>query len=35
MIGVLYNKRWCINVLPCLTVWFTKRGGDAPSRSKL
>ena len=29
------NKRWCINVLPCLTVWFTKRGGNAPVRSKL
>ena len=37
-IGVHYspaNKRWCINVLSCLTVWFTKRGGDAPVRSKL
>ena len=32
-----YNatKRWCINVLPCLTVWFTKRGGTVPTRSKL
>jgi len=37
-VGAHYSaatKRWCINVLPCLTVWFTKRGGDAPVRSKL
>lgn len=25
-----HNKRWCINLLPCLTVWITKPGGKAP-----
>lgn len=30
-----YNKRWCLNLLPCLTVWFTKAGGTVPTRSKL
>jgi hypothetical protein len=29
------NRRWCINVLPCLTVWFTLRGGKVPARSGL
>ena len=24
------NRRWCINVLPCITVWITLRGGTAP-----
>jgi hypothetical protein len=24
------NRRWCINLLPCLTVWVTLPGGKAP-----
>ncbi len=32
-IGVHYskhNKRVCINLLPCLTLWATQRGGTEP-----
>ena len=25
-----HHKRWCINILPCLTVWWTKPGGYLP-----
>lgn len=25
-----YNRRWCINVLPCVTLWVTLSGGRAP-----
>lgn len=25
-----YNKRWCINVLPFVTVWVCKPGGNVP-----
>lgn len=21
-----HNKRWCINIVPCLTVWYTNGG---------
>lgn len=27
-----YNRRWCINVLPCLTVWIALPGGKVPSK---
>lgn len=32
-IGVHYsphNKRWCINLIPCFTLWITKPGGNTP-----
>lgn len=32
-VGVHYsehNKRWCINLVPCITLWVTKPGGNAP-----
>lgn len=32
-IGAHYSKqyrRWCINLLPCLTIWITLPGGRAP-----
>jgi len=29
------NQRWCINVLPCTTVWLTLPGGNVPERAKL
>jgi hypothetical protein len=29
------NKRWCINVLPCTTLWLTLSGGNIPERAKL
>lgn len=31
--GVHYstnNKRWCINLIPCVTFWITKPGGNTP-----
>lgn len=24
------NRRWCINVLPCVTFWITLKGGITP-----
>lgn len=24
------NKRFCINLLPCCTIWFIRQGGNAP-----
>jgi len=24
------HKRWCINLLPCVTLWWTKPGGQLP-----
>lgn len=32
-IGAHYSKhnlRWCINLIPCVTVWITKPGGKTP-----
>ncbi|QDB70106.1 hypothetical protein [Curvibacter phage TJ1] len=28
-----FNRRWCINVLPCVTFWTAMPGGKAPDRS--
>ena len=25
-----YNRRFCINLIPCVTVWITLKGGVAP-----
>lgn len=25
-----YNKRFCINLIPCVTVWVTLKGGTTP-----
>lgn len=25
-----YNKRWCINLIPCCTLWITAPGGKTP-----
>jgi hypothetical protein len=25
-----YNRRWCINLIPCVTVWVTLKGGKVP-----
>jgi len=32
-VGVHYsphNKRWCINLIPFVTFWITKPGGNVP-----
>lgn len=37
-IGVHYspaNHRWCINLVPCFTLWITKPQGKVPDRAKL
>lgn len=25
-----YNKRVCINLIPCVTIWITLEGGNTP-----
>lgn len=25
-----YNRRWCINLVPCVTIWVTLKGGNKP-----
>lgn len=33
-VGVHYSpvyKRWCINLLPCITIWVTMEGGVSPN----
>ena len=30
-----YNKRFCINVIPCVTFWFILRGGKAPREHRI
>lgn len=27
------NRRWCINLLPCVTLWVTMPGGKVPDRA--
>lgn len=29
-----YYKRLCVNVIPCVTVWFTFDGGMTPAEAK-
>lgn len=25
-----YNKRYCLNIIPCFTIWWIKIGGKIP-----
>lgn len=25
-----YNRRFCINLIPCVTLWVTLKGGNRP-----
>lgn len=25
-----YNRRWCINLVPCVTFWIARKGGKTP-----
>lgn len=25
-----YNRRYCINLIPCVTIWITLNGGKTP-----
>lgn len=37
-VGVHYspfNKRYCVNLLPCVTIWFCCKGGKVPHKGKL
>lgn len=27
-----YNRRWCINLIPCFTIWITLPGGKTPDQ---
>jgi hypothetical protein len=27
-----YNQRWCINLLPCVTLWICRASGRTPSQ---
>lgn len=29
-----YNKRACITLIPCITLWIVFAGGNVPDRSK-
>lgn len=29
-----YYRRWCINLIPCVTIWIALRGGMTPEESK-
>ena len=36
-IGIHYspfNKRYCVNLIPCFTIWFTMEGGKTPMQCK-
>ena len=30
-----YNKRYCINIVPCITIWIALPDGNVPARSKM
>lgn len=30
-----YNRRWCINIIPCVTWWICMEGGKAPDRATI
>lgn len=37
-VGVHYSKackRYCINIIPCLTIWIAKEGGEVPNLKKM
>lgn len=25
-----WNRRFCLNIVPCITLWITLEGGDTP-----
>ena len=25
-----YNKRFCMNIIPCVTIWWIQKGGVVP-----
>lgn len=27
------NRRFCINIIPCVTIWVTLKGGNAPGHT--
>lgn len=27
-----YNKRFCLNVIPCITIWWTLKNGKIPNK---
>lgn len=31
----IFNKRYCLNILPCVTIWWVKKGGNEPDKTKM
>lgn len=29
------NRRYCINIVPCVTIWIVRKGGVVPCKSKM
>lgn len=27
-----FNKRYCLNILPCCTIWWIKKNGNIPNK---
>ena len=30
-----FNKRYCLNILPGVTIWWVKKGGNEPDKTKM
>lgn len=30
-----YNKRYCLNIIPFITIWWIKKGGKIPYLNKI
>lgn len=30
-----FNKRWCINIIPCVTIWIAGKEGKEPHKNKM
>ena len=30
-----FNRRYCLNLLPCCTIWWIKKGGKIPDLAKV
>ena len=27
-----FNKRYCLNIIPCVTIWWISEGGKVPAK---
>lgn len=30
-----FNKRYCLNLLPCITIWWVRKGGVSVDKTKM